>query len=677
MNLDSLKAAAKGRWPEILSAVADIDAKHLDGRHHPCPRCGGVDRFRLIDEAAGAVLCNQCFNSENGDGIAAVQHFAGCDFKAACDRVASHLKLDKHDCRPQSKVVATFEYRDEGGKLLFYVDRVEPGKKAKKDFVARGPTSKGIKGVRRVLYRLPELMQADPDQPVFIPEGEKHVDALQLLGLVATCNPFGAGSWKPEYSQSLAGRHVVILPDNDEAGRDHGTQVAASLAGIAASVRRVYLRGLPAKGDVIDWLQAGGTKDELLTLAVKAVDEGKSDDRPRTMTERLKDYHGLHPPVIHDLLREGETMNVIAPPKTGKSWLVYSLALSIATGKFWLDTYVPEPGKVLLIDNELHDATIDTRIPVVAEALGIALPDYGDKLEIRSLRGQLKDMATLGAEFAQYQPGQYKAIIIDSLYRTLPQGTEENSNEDFTAIYNLIDAHAMRLKCAFVLIHHSSKGNQSEKAVTDVGSGAGAISRAADSHVVLREHEQDGVVVLDAALRSFRPIMPICLRWSFPLWRRESGLDPAELKRPTSRRGRKAATAREGRERPEKEPWTAKRFADEFITEEPRPKAAIVDDAVTAGVSRKMAGYLIEGALAKELAFEHFGKRLASVKPNETEVETAKAGSKPVSSGKREAVWAALAETPDASNRQIAEKCGVTPQYVGRLRADPAYAAAV
>ncbi len=64
-------------------------------------------------------------------------------------------------------------------------------------------------------------MAADPNEPVFIVEGEKDADTLASLGLVATTNPGGAGKWRREYNGYLASRKVIILPDNDEAGENH------------------------------------------------------------------------------------------------------------------------------------------------------------------------------------------------------------------------------------------------------------------------------------------------------------------------------------------------------------------------------------------------------------------------------------------------------------------------
>jgi len=167
------------------------------------------------------------------------------------------------------RIVAEYDYTDEDGNLLFQAVRFDP-----KGFSQRQPDGAGdwewnLKGVRRVLCRLPELIGADPSKPVFIVEGEKDVDRLMQLGLIATTNPMGAGKWLPEYSGYLAQRHVVVLPDNDDEGRDHANKVGYSVHGLAKSVRLLELAGLPEKGDISDWLDAGGTAEGLLDLARK------------------------------------------------------------------------------------------------------------------------------------------------------------------------------------------------------------------------------------------------------------------------------------------------------------------------------------------------------------------------------------------------------------------------
>ena len=166
------------------------------------------------------------------------------------------------------KILTTYDYRDETGKLLYQVCRYEP-----KDFRQRRPDPEhpdrwlwNLQNVRRVLYRLPEILAAHPDATIWIVEGEKDADALAALGLVATSSVGGAGKWRDEYAESLAGRDVVVIPDNDAPGRQHALAVSASLGGLARSIRTLLLPGLPDKGDVSDWLQIEGNDAERLCL---------------------------------------------------------------------------------------------------------------------------------------------------------------------------------------------------------------------------------------------------------------------------------------------------------------------------------------------------------------------------------------------------------------------------
>ena len=128
-------------------------------------------------------------------------------------------------------IIATYDYVDADGRLLFQVCRVGGDRKS---FRQRRPNGRGgwtwnLDGVAPVLYRLPELVQVDRSRPVYVVEGEKDVDNLLAIGVVATTNPGGAGKWRSEYSAVLADRCVVIIPDNDDAGRRHAEAVARSL----------------------------------------------------------------------------------------------------------------------------------------------------------------------------------------------------------------------------------------------------------------------------------------------------------------------------------------------------------------------------------------------------------------------------------------------------------------
>lgn len=124
-----------------------------------------------------------------------------------------------------------------------------------------------------------------------------------------------------------------------------------------------------------------------------------ADIRPRSLRRLLDRYLLLKPPIIHGLLRAGETMNVIAPPKVGKSWLANDMALAVTTGRPWLDRFETERGDMLIIDNELHPTTSAHRIPKVMAARGITDADVSDHLFVSNLRGNLKDIRSLGAYF--------------------------------------------------------------------------------------------------------------------------------------------------------------------------------------------------------------------------------------------------------------------------------------
>lgn len=211
---------------------------------------------------------------------------AGC----AQDRIIQILAAQGLDVRDPAKprepkrprkIVATYDYCDEHGVMRYQAIRTDP-----KGFWQRAPDGKGgwlkkpdrtgkmrltMDGIEPLPYRLPELLR-QPHAPVLIVEGEKHVDALMAGGFLATCNHGGtAGTdrW-PTIASWLAGRQVTILPDNDTPGQVHALGVASALSGIAASVSFLDLPGLPPKGDVINWMEAGGTPEKLVELLMVA-----------------------------------------------------------------------------------------------------------------------------------------------------------------------------------------------------------------------------------------------------------------------------------------------------------------------------------------------------------------------------------------------------------------------
>lgn len=253
----------------------------------PCPLHQGRRDSFAVEPETGTWFCHsEC--ARGGSLIDFEMELVGKPFAEAARDVRTLIGRPERETK--RRIVATYQYHDENGAVLFECVRHDP-----KGFSQRRPNGHGgwfydLRGVRRVLFRLPTLKDADL---VLVVEGEKDALTLVSLGFVATCNPMGAGKWRKEYSDQLAGKHVVIFPDNDEPGQKHARDVAASLTGKAASVR---LGHVPVGKDVTEWIQAGATKtnvEEAIKAAITASNE------PRSGSTRTEDW------TSHLLLNDG------------------------------------------------------------------------------------------------------------------------------------------------------------------------------------------------------------------------------------------------------------------------------------------------------------------------------------------------------------------------------------
>lgn len=314
-----------------------------------------------------------------------------------------------------------------------------------------------------------------------------------------------------------------------------------------------------------------------------------------TAAELIAIHEAPRPVLIADLLRQGETMNIVSAPKVGKSWLVHDLCVAVAVGREWLGKATTQ-GRVLLIDAELHRETLSTRLRRIQEATGTPA-EVIDRVDVWAVRGKNFTIDNARDVLTATKPGTYALIVFDALYRFLPHNCDENKNADIMRVYNTLDAIAEATGAAVVVVHHQSKGNQSEKAVTDVGSGAGAQSRAADTHLVLRQHEQDDVVVVDAAVRSFVPLTAFCIRNTRPGWALAPWCDPTALRRPG--RKPKADTPDDPPpDKPKAEPWTPERFARDVVGAVPTIKPEVLARALAAGLGKGQAADLLTRAVS-------------------------------------------------------------------------------
>lgn len=194
------------------------------------------------------------------------------------------------------KIDRIYPYQDEAGKTLFEVVRYVP-----KDFRQRVPDPGAksgyrwsIKGVRKLIYRLPQVVAAiAAGQTVYVVEGEKDADRLATLGLCATTAPMGADKWLPDHSQLLQDALVCILPDHDEPGHKHGLKVAEGLHGIAREIRLLDLSQalptLPDKGDVSDLLALMGDAEGLAALDALEAATAPWQPPPRSDYELAKE----------------------------------------------------------------------------------------------------------------------------------------------------------------------------------------------------------------------------------------------------------------------------------------------------------------------------------------------------------------------------------------------------
>ncbi|MDQ2787125.1 MAG: hypothetical protein M3Y58_19210, partial [Chloroflexota bacterium] len=250
-------------------------------RDNPCPVCRGYEQmgrgkgkrcsgYRSTD--GNFAYCTReewsaqaiSFNEAAGAWVHDLRRAPATERGGYSTRNGEHLRVLPP--APPRENPMFYDYTDASGALLFQVVR-----SADKEFMQRRPDGRGnwiyhLDGITRIPYHLPELLAAPQEMTVYIVEGEKDVNTLRALGLVATTNPGGAGKWRREFNRFFVGRQVVILPDNDDVGWNHAFAVAAQLAPVALCVKVVTLPDVAEKGDVTDWLNGGGSLPTLAAL---------------------------------------------------------------------------------------------------------------------------------------------------------------------------------------------------------------------------------------------------------------------------------------------------------------------------------------------------------------------------------------------------------------------------
>jgi putative DNA primase/helicase len=458
---------------------------------------------------------------------------AGCDqgsvgralgFTVAADGQGRRELEESLEAPPNSNpgvVVAEYPYLAADGELVHTVYRLEP--KSFRQSRPRTPedtpealkaagiylsqyddesvwTLKGVK--ERVLYRLPQLLSSSPSLPVYVVEGEKDADRLAKEGLIATTSVSGASAWQPHYAEWLRDRDVVILPDNDEPGEKHAFRIAESLKGVAAAARIVRLPGLPPKGDVSDYLDAGGTVEELEhhVRQVPYIFQRARVWSPLALMEAT----GL--PVVDSFLggemisRGGLTL-IAGRRKVGKTHVTLRMAECFAHGADF-GPYRTKQGKVLYVSQEMNESAmqrrlrksfsreelhaLDGRLHVVCRKEGLDLSTDAGALVLRGL------IEELGVD----------VVFVDAL-RDIKGGARENDNDEMGAVFGRIrDDVASPTNTAIVIIHH--KGKPREDGTTAGGRGASSMEDVV-ADILYLDHRDDRKVLVFEATREAEP----------------------------------------------------------------------------------------------------------------------------------------------------------------------------
>lgn len=371
-------------------------------------------------------------------------------------------------------VVASYDYHDPVGKLLFQKQRHDP-----KMFTQRAPKGTSwtysLAGVRRVLYRLPELMAA---QLAFVCEGEKDADNLtkatggkvevkpgQCVTAAATCNFDGAGKWKDEYSPFFAGRRVVVLPDNDDAGRAHALDVARSVGKYAEWVRVVALPGLPEKGDVSNWLQSH-TIAELMAEVLKAPlfkeATAEIEEKPFFTSPAMilplgsGGVEWILPGIIH----RGAKGLFVAQPKAGKTMVALDLAVALSSGQPWLGVAPLRQYRVAVVSREDGPSMTQHRLQQFARGRGLdfrEMPCLFVNTFAQRANFAIDNDADLEQLVAALKAEQIEFCIVDVLNKV--NSADENSNTEMTKVMARFDRVRMETGADVAVIHHDSKGS--------------------------------------------------------------------------------------------------------------------------------------------------------------------------------------------------------------------------
>jgi len=457
------------------------------------------------------------------------KRFSNCDAATAWANIAAICGV-KEQPLFQQKADAVYPYTDEDGAPLFEKLRFPVKKFVQRARDASGKWVYKLDAIRKVLYRLPEVVRASD---VMICEGEKDADrvaGLKLSGhpkapssrVAATTNFDGAGQWRPEYSPYFTGKHVVIFPDNDVVGRNHAKQVAASVFQYALDVRIVELPGLGGHGDVSDYLDLHNAED--LLNEVRKTPHWKPEKgnlliaAPEFLSTVSPDIDWL----VEGLIQRGANGFICASPKVGKSWLAADLVLSLALGLPWVGFGVSRPAKAALITREDNPALTRWRMDRLLAGKDRSRADLQDRLHVNSREQspvfRLDEPEFLSPMIAELKAVQPEFVILDVF--NILHAADENDNTEMRQVLEELNRLHREVGCAVGVVHHFNK--TIEGSLTQRLRGAGAIAGWAEWLIGV-EAEDRHVRKLQFETKAAQPPEPLHFRISgedYDNWKR-------------------------------------------------------------------------------------------------------------------------------------------------------------
>ena len=536
--------------PRLTQPKADDESTAL------CPFHEDHTPSLSVNIKTGLYYCHAC--GASGDVFSFVQSRYRLDFSSAVQRLAeiaglpSLPSVDKK-ALPECPVdwdnpTHIFPYYNEDGRHAFDILRWEKAGYRKAIRHSRGLDRNGqrirVKGdVQECPYN---LFSKEKNRPhvinsnfIVIVEGENKAEALIAQGICASCNPGGAGKWRPEYSKYFENKEIVILPDNDSRGRAHAQQVATFLSPVAKLIKTLELPGLPDKGDIIDWLRIPENTIAMLCSLMQSAPPWKpaapmERTKKRPLATDWKQFQGtayLQTPLnslnflLQDTFLKNEIGVIAGLPGAGKGVFAMQMAVYMAVGLPVFECWqVPAATTVVYLSAEDGWQVLQHRL---TRALAV-LPEEmrqkaAENIYLVPVRGAVQlveskphtsiietdNLQDLRSHIATIRPD---LVFLDTLSRFFC--IDENANATMTRACGALEEIAEEFGCNFIFLHHVNKSSgefaTNEKSLSTMLSqasirGASSLAGAVRFAVVIAPLEKSFAAALLGNIHKGRP----------------------------------------------------------------------------------------------------------------------------------------------------------------------------